>query len=77
MQNFGGVELRAGLAPACPHYKCGLALSRVAQQMLGCPTGFDPVPTGSQSVMQSHYTTGTTGTTGALIVVCGTRVDPL
>lgn len=32
---------------------------------LGCPTGFDPVPTGSQSVMQSHYTTGTTGTTGA------------
>lgn len=40
---------------------------------VGCPTGFDPVPAGSQSAMQSHYTTGTTGTTHA---ICA-RVDPL
>ena len=32
--------LRAGLAPACPHYKCGLALSRVAQHVSGVPDRF-------------------------------------
>ena len=77
MQNFGGMELLPGLAPGCPPYKGGLALPRVAQHVLGCPTGFDPVPAGSQSAMQSHYTTGTTGTTGALVVTSGTRVEPL